>query len=644
MLETERSSESGSVTLLLAADGTDSGETTRCEAEMVAGKIHELVSQETMMVSRAPDGSRIERPRPAGYGDIAILIERRTKLPVFEWALRRYGIPLSIHSGLGFYEKQEIIDLYLILSFLQDDADDLRLFGALRSPYFGLSDATLFHITEMRSSKIPLWRRLESYAEVHQGTDAANACLLLSSWKEYAGRLELTPLILRILSESGIYAVYGGMQEGEHAIANIEKLLEKARGTEATLAEFTLMMKLSIEDESQEGEAQIDLSSRDAVLIMTVHSSKGLEFPVVVVPELARPIRYTSKPIMISDHLHLGVTLPDPADGFERRKTPVLMIQNDLHRQKEEAERRRLLYVGATRAKDHLILSGTRPKEIPHDLSSCTSRMEWVAHTLNLTDEVIENGSIEIIPPCREAPVQIRIISDPDLISADIERRKPEQIRIQRDVLREVTQDTPLPITIPEDEPTFSASGIEHLRSDPNAVHYQRRAGLAPKSETAAVRGTILHEVFQGHDIPTVLRRHGITDPARTRELETACEKFHTSDIMAGTIKDHCEVPFSTRAYGVLFSGKVDRLVQQQDNTWILIDYKTGVCNQERIDSYQVQMAVYRRAAEAILREPVTLYLYFTDSDQWIEVVIDEDEVTSLVEEAIKEGNRPDSF
>ena len=115
MLETERSSESGSVTLLLAEEGVDSEETTRFEAEMVARKIQSIVSQETMQISWAPDGSRIERPRPAGYGDIAILIERRTKLPVFEWALRRYGIPLSIHSGVGFYEQQEIIDLYLIL-------------------------------------------------------------------------------------------------------------------------------------------------------------------------------------------------------------------------------------------------------------------------------------------------------------------------------------------------------------------------------------------------------------------------------------------------------------------------------------------------------------------------------------------------
>lgn len=635
MLETERSSESGSVTLLLAEKGADSEETTRFEAEMVARHIQSIVSQETMQISWAPDGSRIDRPRPAGYGDIAILIERRTKLPVFEWALRRYGIPLSIHSGLGFYEQQEIIDLYLILSFLQDDADDLNLFGALRSPYFGLSDATIFHITEMGSSTLPLFRRLESYAKIHQGTDAADAHTHLSSWKEYAGRLELTHLILRIFSDSGIYAVYGGMQGGEHAIANIEKLLQKARGTEATLAEFILMMKLSIEEESQEGEAQIDLSSRDSVLIMTVHSSKGLEFPIVVVPELARPIRYTSRPIMISDHLHLGVTLPDPADGFERRKTPILMIQNDLHRQKEEAERRRLLYVAATRAKDHLILSGTRPGEIPTDISSCTSRMDWVAHTLNLTDEVIKSGSIEIIPPCREAPLQIRILSDQNLISADRMSRKPEQIKIQRDVFRGVTKQTPLPITIPEDEMVFSASEIEHIRSNPDAVRHQRRAEIAPKTENAAIRGTILHEVFQGHDIPTVLRRHGICDPARVHELETAYEQFRASEIMAGTIRDHCEVPFNTRAYGVLFSGKIDRLVQQQDKTWTLIDYKTGVCSQEKIDSYQVQMAVYRRAAEAILRESVNPYLYFPDSDQWVQVSIDEDEVSRRVEEAI---------
>ncbi|RQD81439.1 MAG: DNA helicase UvrD [Methanocalculus sp. MSAO_Arc2] len=635
MLKTERSNESGSVTLLLTGRRGNTEDNLRGEAEMVARAIQSFVCRKTLPIYRSPDGSRCETPRPASYGDIAILIERRTQLPSFVWALRKLGIPLFIHSGPGFYEQQEILDLFSILSFLHNDADDLALFGLLRSPYFGISDAMLFHITEAGSRYTPLWKRLAAYAEDHVGSGVSHAYMLLSSWKEYAGRLELAPLLARILQESGIYAVYGGMNKGRHALANIEKLLQKARSGGASLAEFVEMMQLSIADEAQEGEAQIDLTSEDAVMIMTVHSSKGLEFPVVVVPELATPIRFTGKSLMITDHLHIGVKIADPENGFKRRETPLLTMINDIHRQKEEAERLRLLYVAATRAQDHLILSGVAPEKTHQDLATCRSRMDWVAHTLCLTDDAVNKGHMAITPPGSKTPLQISIISDPDAIPAEQAGDEPRPIIPIPQKFR-ATPEPVVPVHVEPEEPVFPASQIESLRAekDHETPFNRFRSALAPQAEDVLTRGSILHEVFRGRDPTTVLRQYGIADPAYTFELEKAYERFLRSEMVTGALEDHREVPFRTRAYGRLFNGKIDRLVKRSDTTWILVDYKTGRCTRETIDSYQVQMAVYRQAAEAILAQPVTPYLYFPDEDRWVEVAINEEEVARRIDEA----------
>ncbi len=274
------------------------------------------------------------------------------------------------------------------------------------------------------------------------------------------------------------------MNKGRHALANIEKLLQKARSGGASLAEFVEMMQLSIADEAQEGEAQIDLTSEDAVMIMTVHSSKGLEFPVVVVPELATPIRFTGKSLMITDHLHIGVKIADPENGFKRRETPLLTMINDIHRQKEEAERLRLLYVAATRAQDHLILSGVAPEKTHQDLATCRSRMDWVAHTLCLTDDAVNKGHMAITPPGSKTPLQISIISDPDAIPAEQAGDEPRPIIPIPQKFR-ATPEPVVPVHVEPEEPVFPASQIESLRAekDHETPFNRFRSALAHKQK-----------------------------------------------------------------------------------------------------------------------------------------------------------------
>lgn len=624
-LRASRSSDTGSVELLLTPKGETPAATRRAEAEMVARKIQNLVEHERRSVHWDRNGKHLDEPRPAAYGDVAILLERRTNLAAYEWALARYGVPYHVHAGLGFYARQEVYDLYNILRFLASDSDDVALYGLLRSPYFGFSDAVLFSVAEAGSPDSSLWERLQRFAA--DRPDAAAAVRRLASWLLSARRVPPADLLRRIVAESEISLVFGGMPGGEQAAANVEKvtaiLREMEQSGRGTLDEVVAELGQCIDDGEREGDAPLDLASADAVRVMTVHAAKGLEFPIVVVPDLAEPPRAGGGPVMLEEGLLLGVTVQNPANDYEPEETPILTVLKREYRRKEDAEQKRLFYVAATRAKDHLVLSGTLPETVPAALDGERTRMAWLAHCLRLSGEAYSRGAAELAVPGEAEPLVIPLVTDPAAIHAEPCRRDAVS-----PALPDGGSPAPdVPVTVEEEEHAFSASEIrQHLRGQPE------RTAKARGPDDALTRGLIVHEVLRGRDPAAVLRRYGAT--GRADELRAIADRFRAAPLMRGATSDHCEVPFRVRIGGVLFAGAVDRLVRRPDGSWALIDYKTGGA-----DDYAVQMTIYRRAAEEILGRPVTPYLYFVDDDRWVEVAADEEKILATVLDAAREIN-----
>ena len=601
-LAPNRSDGAGSVEILLPQKVRDRAAGRRAEADMAAKKIRAIVERGEKSVWR--DGES----RPAGYGDIAILLERRTNLAYYEWALARYGIPYRVHAGLGFYERQELYDIYNILRFLVNDRDDVALYGALRSPYFGFSDARLFAI-----AGTSLWERLQRSGD----PDAIAAATTLRGWLSVARRLPPARLIRRVIDESGITVIFGGTAGGEQAVANVEKLIAIARASSVTLADLVEELGRSIDDGEREGDAPLDLTSSDAVSIMTVHAAKGLEFPVVVVPDLAETPRAGGATIMVEDGLRLGVRIPNPAHDYEREDTPILQVLKAEYRQKEEAERKRLFYVAATRAKDHLVLCGVRPDEAPETLAAGKTRMAWLAHCLGLSPEAYARGEAVL-----EA-LRIPLTLDPASIPVDVEEAAPVCITVP-DGIPAVAPAGILPRGM--EEHVYSVSEIERSFRDP-AASRMPRFSTVPGPVT---RGLAVHEVFRGREPAAVLSRYGM-DAGRAEEYRDLYERFLASPLMQGRIDDRCEVPFVARVNGVMFEGSIDRLVRRPDGSWVLIDYKTGDAGE-----YAIQMTVYRHAAEQILGRPATPYLYFVDADRWVEVAVDEEQAFAAIERAVR--------
>ncbi len=431
---------SGSVRILFSPRADKKGSSTdhkEIEAGMVAEMIQQMVScQDTWITDKA--GNK----RPVTYGDIAILLERRTYLTQYMLALSRQEAPFYVHGGIGFYSRQEIYDIFNLLSFLMRPYDDAALYGTLRSPYFGLSDPVLYAIQTKKGLPrgTTLYRRLQQYIALYPQDPAIEelkrAEKLLRSWLSYTGRIPVARLIQDILLDSGMLTVYGALPMGEQQVANLEKLISIVRNRSESgryeLTDLVSDLNDSISAQEREGEATLDALSQTSVNIMTVHAAKGLEFPVVVLPDMGSSREGRSGSIIAGDQVPLiGVKIPNPDNNYEIDETPVYKGLMLIQKEKEAAERKRLFYVGATRARDHLILCGRNPDKFYRDIDSSNNRIDWVCTILGITKDLLYGGGVISFDPMDGGdPVEISLYTNPDELTREWAHAQPSMITV----------------------------------------------------------------------------------------------------------------------------------------------------------------------------------------------------------------------
>jgi ATP-dependent helicase/nuclease subunit A len=620
-----RAGHAGSVELLLPPKGSDAAGTKRNEARMLARRIHSIVNAQPLTVyEELPDHTFIERP--ARYGDIAILLEARTSLSYYLSALGEYGIPFYVHGGTGFYHRQEVYDLCNILAFLEHRHDNISLAGILRSPYFGVADTELFSIAQENGQM--LWDKLAAYADRTGPGPATRARELLREWQKYAGRSGLVALLRRILAESGVYTVYAALPAGEQILANIEKLVSMARNREEAgnyaLADFTADLRQAMDEDEREGEAPLDALAENAVNIMTVHAAKGLEFPIVFVPDMGSGFREKFPPIMIGDNpLMVGVRVPNPADNFEMTESAVMVMLRELQRQKERAERKRLLYVALTRARDHLFMSGTAPEDSGLSFDLGRSRIEWVFTALSVTGDAIAAGGLVLADGLR-----LSIVSDPLAIPAETGRVSPSLLVVPDECSgKSGTWSGARYSPGPERVKVKTVSELEN--------EYKKRKGNRPvpirekveskdlpgvKGET---KGAIIHEVLRGRDATTVLKEFGEYSEEHVRQCEEIVSRFFSSYLMQRVKRSYCELPFIVTFDGGPVNGKIDRLCEMDDGSWVVIDYKSEVSSDyaDVAGEYALSVSVYVAAARHLTGgNNVQGLLYFTETGNFEKV------------------------
>lgn len=358
--------------LLLDKEETGEADERRAEARMIAQRIRELITGGVVVDKESG------RYRKIQYRDIVILTRSiRGWAETFSAVLAEEGIPAYSVSREGYFETYEVSVLLDYLKILDNLRQDLPLAAALTSPFGGLSAAELAEI-RLASPNVPFYEAAAGYAKGESGGESGELREKLASFfrqaEAFRDRVPYTAihdLLVEIIEETGYGTYIAAMPGGGQRTANVEMLVEKAAAFEGTsykgLFNFVRYIEQLKKYDVDYGEASILDEQSDTVRIMSIHKSKGLEFPIVFTAGLGKRFNTQDTRGSILLHPELGVGM-DAVDLARRTRTSTFLkkiIQEEAALE-NLAEELRVLYVAMTRAKEKLILTGAA--EIPETL------------------------------------------------------------------------------------------------------------------------------------------------------------------------------------------------------------------------------------------------------------------------------------
>jgi ATP-dependent helicase/nuclease subunit A len=315
--------------------------------------------------------------RDAHAGDIALLFRAMPGVGVYEAALAAEGLDYHVIGGSAFYAQQEIHDLINVLSSIEDPLDGVALAGALRSPFFCVSDDGLYWLALSRFGALPDGLEhagdIAELAPIDRG-HAERARTLLGRWRDLKDRVPIAVLVDRVLDESGYEAALLGESLGARKRANARKLVRLARefGQHGgfTIADLVASLRAGLRESPREEQAATTEEEGTSIRLMSIHQAKGLEFPIVVLPDLNRQPQGGHDFVALSPRLGPIVRLnkePEPGDESEPGavgKSLGWLTHRAIEQHEDDQEALRLFYVAITRAQDALILAaGLDPAE-----------------------------------------------------------------------------------------------------------------------------------------------------------------------------------------------------------------------------------------------------------------------------------------
>jgi ATP-dependent helicase/nuclease subunit A len=364
-------------------------DTVRCEAVAAADKIKALLNLKREKPFMVYDEGE-EGYRPLKYSDIVILM-RSTKswVEVFVEELTKRDIPVYADTGSGYLKTTEISTMIALLQIIDNPIQDIPLLAVLRSSIGGFESGELIDIrvTDKEASFFEAMEKLAA-TEEEGGGKCRKFLEKLKGWRSKANLLSTAELLWFLYNDTGYFSYASAMPGGLQRQANLKLLFEKARQFEETslkgLFNFVNFIDKLRSSSGDMGGARLLGESANVVRIMSIHKSKGLEFPVVILCGTGKSFNLMdmNKSILLHHDLGFG---PDFVDDEKRISYATAAKQALRYKIKQESlsEEMRILYVAFTRAKEKLIIFGT-----VHNLESAAARWQC-----RLETEALEAGS-----------------------------------------------------------------------------------------------------------------------------------------------------------------------------------------------------------------------------------------------------------
>ena len=353
--------------LCIAAISGEKGEDPKeLEAKMIAGKIREIVGK---LPVRDSESGQL---RPARYQDIVILLRTTSGWDeTFKKILEENAIPVFVTSKTGYFAATEVQTVLNFLRVLNNPLQEIPLFGVLKSVLFGFSDAQLATLRAL--DEAGEGESVEGSVGYGSGSNGADASLrekccsflsFLNRYREYAVYLPIHKLMEQFLEETGYLYTVSALPGGVQRRINVEMLLTRAESFEKTsysgLFHFIRYMEQLEKYDIDYGETGASDENADVVRIMSIHKSKGLEFPVCFVSGLSKRFNRQDSvaPVLMDMDLGLAIDWVDPTARIRHTTLKKNVLARKLNAD-SMGEELRVLYVALTRAEEKLILTGT---------------------------------------------------------------------------------------------------------------------------------------------------------------------------------------------------------------------------------------------------------------------------------------------
>lgn len=422
---------------LFLEDGVLVEDKTEGELYMTALKIKELVEQKYLIYDK-----KSKENRPVLYQDIVLLTPtKKNNLTILE-IFKQVGIPIQVNDAQNYFQATEVQTMVSLLQIIDNPYQDIPLAAVLRSPIVGLKENELvqLRLADKKSAYYDAVVRFSEETHPEKGAQQLQAkihqfLLTLTNWRELARKNQLATLIWTIYQDSAYLDYVGGLPAGKQRQANLYALVDRAANYEKTsfrgLFQFVRFIEKMREKDKDLAEPVI-LSEENAVRVMTIHASKGLEFPIVFVLDLTKEFNLSdlNTRYIFDDRLGVGIRYLESTDRRLYDTMPFLAIKQAKLR-KLLSEEMRKLYVALTRAEQKLFLVGSYNDEasafkewlkvadahenvLPSEnrLQAKSSLMNWIGMSLirhQAMDQFQQTAVTAVVPGITDHPASFTV-------------------------------------------------------------------------------------------------------------------------------------------------------------------------------------------------------------------------------------------
>lgn len=638
------------------------------EAKYVAGEIKRIIDSEYKIYDKNVGYRNIQ------YKDIVILLRATSMVSnIYEKELYDIGIPVYSDTGEDYLETLEIQRIISLLKIIDNPYQDIPLLTVLRSPIFDFSDEELTTIRLVNRENY-FYKTMEEAIENNSLEDSTknkikNLISSIEKWREEEKYLKLNELIWKIYIDTGYYSYVGLTKNGELKQANLKLLFEKAKDYEKIsfkgLFNFVKYIEKIKKSNADMNSAKIIGENENVVRIMSIHKSKGLEFPVVFLCRSDKNInmRSLNENILLDQDLGIG-----PKYINYERKIEYNTAAREAVRLKSKnesiSEEMRILYVALTRAKEKLIIVGIKndyEKDIDNKkellkiyekeqnnkinhllVQKYTSYLDWLElmylnNIQNINDylemKIINEDEINIELEQKNEEYRLEFSKDKELNKLD-ETLNWEYKYILDTLVPSKTSVTKIKklINLENKDKLEKIIAIDDNENN-NALEIKPEF-MKDEKITQAQKGTIIHLCLQKLDLKRNYNMSDIVDLINKLEYQNIITNQERKSININKIKNFVDSEFAERIRNakfiekekpfytyvkakdiynnsseenILVQGIIDLYFIEKNGNVVLVDYKTDYVTNENelIEKYKTQLELYKNALEKSLNKKI---------------------------------------